>query len=101
MMEWILVGVIFILTFVASYIVYCKKSKELIVYHQYSYLIDILAFFSGSTLVFIAFQFYNTLASNNTLFFILQVLSGLTLFNIHLARFIIHLKTKDKFAYKR
>jgi len=83
--------IVFIILFAIIFSVYYRNPKKLIVYHKYSLTIDILAWLAGGYLIFMAF-----LVDVNTYLAWLQLIIGSCLFNMHVARFIVRLKTQKK-----
>ena len=92
--------VIFLITLGFSAYYYQKNAEKLIVFHKFSIVIDVMAWLGGGSLIAIAILFYDLLPLYNPLLWI-QVSIGSALLNIHVVRFVIHLRTKDKFLNSR
>ena len=90
--------IIFLVTLILSILNYVKNAEKLIVYHKYSLILDVLDLFCGTFLVIIAFIYFDKIPEYNLLLWV-QVIIATALFNIHLVRFIIHIKTKNKYFY--
>ena len=87
------VMIAFILVFMISFLTYNSNPKNFIVYHKYSTVVDVLAWISGLFIVITSIQISKTL-QNYDLVLWTQVIIGLSVFNIHLSRFIIRRRTR-------
>ena len=91
MVNIILFLLIYLATLLLSIFNYTRHAKKLIIYHKYSFVIDVLSFISGIGLIVVSFLFYDAIPKYNFLIWG-QIIVGASLLNIHLVRFFIHLR---------
>lgn len=95
MINIILIITLFVILFVLIFLIYYYNPDKLIKYHRYLLVVDIIGWASGIFIIFMGFLFYKYLNSYIYLMWI-QIMVGIGLLNIYIARFIIRLMTKKR-----
>mgnify|MGYP000891424820 CR=1 FL=1 len=85
--------IIFIIHLAIVFYIYYKEAETLIIFHQNSLIVDIAAWFGGAFITYMAFLFDNQ-GYVHPWFIWTQLIIGITLLNIHVARFVIREWTK-------
>lgn len=79
---------------------YTLHAEKLIVFHKYSIIVDILSWIGGIALIMISIVYYDLVPKFNYLLWG-QIIIGSALLNIHVVRFVLHIRSPDKFHYAR
>ena len=87
--------IVWVLNFIIVYYMYFTNAKQLIKNHKYSMYVDFLAWTAGLFLASTGYLFFNIEPSLKWIIWI-QVLFASSIFNIHLARFIIRISLNNK-----
>jgi len=89
---------IFILILAVAIYSYTRHPEKLIVYHKYSTFMDILSWIGGVLLMVVVWIYHGIRPEYNYLLWF-QFLAGAILLNTHVIRFVIRLKTKEKYHH--